>query len=84
MIGLEFGIIFTNAILPELGRREDLGRISGSGWAFGYVGGVSALALMLLFLADDGGRTLIGLEPAFGLDAAQREGTRAVGPLTAL
>jgi len=84
MIGLEFGIIFTNAILPELGKREDLGRISGSGWAFGYVGGVSALALMLLFLADDGGRTLIGLEPAFGLDPAQREGTRAVGPFTAL
>lgn len=85
MIGLEFGIIFTNAILPSLGPREEIGRISGTGWAFGYAGGVIALAVMLLFLAeDDSGRTLIGLEPAFGLDPAAREGTRAVGPFTAL
>jgi len=40
---------------------------------------------MLLFLAEGAdGRTLLGLAPAFGLDAAAREGTRAVGPLTAL
>ncbi|HAW47032.1 MAG TPA: MFS transporter, partial [Roseovarius sp.] len=30
------------------------------------------------------GKTLIGLDPAFGLDAAAREGTRFVGPFTAL
>jgi UMF1 family MFS transporter len=85
MIGLEFGIIFTNALLPGLGRREDLGRISGTGWAIGYAGGVVSLALMLLFLAEtDTGRTLIGLAPAFGLDPEMREGTRAVGPFSAL
>jgi len=85
MIGLEFGIIFTNAILPSLGTREEIGRISGSGWAFGYVGGVMSLAIMLLFLAEnDSGRTLVGMEPLFGLDPAMREGTRSVGPFTAL
>lgn len=85
MIGLEFGIIFTNAILPDLAPRQEIGRISGSGWAFGYAGGVVSLALILLFFAEDaGGRTLIGLAPAFGLDPALREGTRAVGPFTAL
>ena len=85
MIGLEFGIIFTNAVLPTLGPREVIGRISGSGWAFGYAGGVVALAIMLLFLAEnESGRTLIGLPPAFGLDAEARQGTRAVGPFTAL
>jgi UMF1 family MFS transporter len=85
MIGLEFGIIFTNALLPSLGKREDIGQISGSGWAFGYAGGVVSLAVMLLFFAEnDSGRTLIGLTPALGLDAEAREGTRAVGPFTAL
>ena len=85
MVGLEYGIVFTNSILPSLGSREDIGRISGSGWAFGYVGGVVALAIMLLFLAEnEAGFTLIGIEPLLGLDPAMREGTRAVGPFTAL
>jgi UMF1 family MFS transporter len=30
------------------------------------------------------GKTLIGIDPIFGLDAAAREGTRFVGPLTAI
>jgi len=85
MVGLEYGIIFTNAILPTLGDRNEIGRISGSGWAFGYVGGLAALVVMLVLLAEnDQGVTLIGIEPLFGLDAAAREGTRSVGPVTAL
>ena len=85
MIGLEYGIIFTNAILPTLGSRDEIGRISGSGWAFGYVGGLVALILMLLFLAEnEAGVTLIGIAPILGLDPELREGTRAVGPFTAL
>ncbi len=85
MVGLEFGIVFVNALLPTLARREELGRISGTGWALGYAGGVVSLALMLLFFAEmDNGRTLIGIAPIFGLDAQAHEGTRAVGPLTAL
>jgi UMF1 family MFS transporter len=85
LVGLEYGIVFTNALLPTLGPREDLGRISGTGWALGYVGGLVSLVVMLLFLAEnDAGVTLIGLAPAFGLDAAAREGTRFVGPFTAL
>jgi UMF1 family MFS transporter len=85
MVGVEYGIVFTNSILPSLGTRDDIGRISGSGWAFGYIGGVVALAIMLLFLAEnDAGVTLIGIEPLFGLDPDMREGTRSVGPFTAL
>ena len=85
LVGLEYGIIFTNSILPSLGPREDLGRISGSGWAFGYIGGLAALAVMLALLAEnDDGVTLIGIAPVLGLDAEAREGTRAVGPFTAL
>ncbi len=86
MVGMEFATIFTNSMLPDLGDKSEIGRISGSGWAFGYVGGLVALLVMLLFFAESAstGKTLLGLDPAFGFDAAQREGTRFVGPLTGL
>jgi UMF1 family MFS transporter len=85
LIGMEFATIFTNAMLPTLGPARAVGRISGTGWAFGYLGGLLALIAMLLFFAESGeGTTLLGIEPAFGLDPDAREGTRFVGPFTAL
>ncbi|WP_417269053.1 MFS transporter [Celeribacter sp.] len=85
MIGLEFTTIFTNAMLPDLGTREEIGKISGNGWAWGYVGGLIALVVMLLCFAENAsGVTLIGISPLFGFDAATREGTRFVGPFVAL
>ncbi|WP_425051152.1 MFS transporter [Psychromarinibacter sp. S121] len=85
LIGTEFATIFTNAMLPSLGSRDQIGAISGSGWAWGYVGGVVALALMLLLFAENAtGVTLIGIQPVLGLDPVAREGTRFVGPFTAL
>lgn len=86
LVGMEFATTFTNAMLPDLAPAEDIGRISGSGWAFGYLGGIASLLIMLLFLAEGAtGTTLIGLPPGFGLlDATSREGTRSVGPLVAI
>lgn len=85
LIGAEFTTVFTNSLLPELGPRQEIGRISGTGFALGYAGGVTALFIMLLlFVEQDGGQTLIGLDPLFGLDAEAREGTRFVGPLMAI
>lgn len=85
MVGLEYGVLFTNSVLPTLGPRAQWGRISGTGWAIGYLGGLIALFIMLALLAEnETGTTLIGIEPILGLDAALREGTRAVGPFTAL
>ncbi len=85
LIGMEFATIFTNAMLPSLGSREELGAISGSGWAWGYCGGVLALAVMLLLLAENGdGVTFLGIEPVLGLDPGLREGTRSVGPFVAI
>lgn len=85
LIGMEFATIFTNAILPELGTPKEIGRISGNGWAFGYVGGLLALILMMALFAQGGdGRTYLGIDPIFGLDKESFEGTRAVGPLTAI
>lgn len=85
-IGAEFGIVFNNAMMPDLVPRNRLGRLSGTGWAMGYAGGLVALALTLALLAADpvSGRTFLGLEPVFGMDAARGEGERATGPLSAL
>ncbi|MEZ5753748.1 MAG: MFS transporter [Paracoccaceae bacterium] len=85
-IGMEFATIFTNALMPSLTDHDELGAVSGTGFAFGYLGGVLALALMLALFAENSatGKTLIGLDPIFGLDPEAREGTRAVGPFTAL
>ena len=46
------GESFIASFLPDLGPPEDLGRISGFGWALGYVGGLVATGLALLFLGE--------------------------------
>jgi len=84
-IAAESSLNFVNAILPSLGNKDEIGRISGSGAAFGYWGGVAALFIMLLFLAEnEQGVTLLGNAPLFGLDPELREGTRSVGPMIAI
>ena len=86
LIGMEFATIFTNSLMPSLAGAEQMGKISGSGFAFGYTGGIVSLVVMLLLFAESGvtGKTLIGIEPILGLDPDLREGTRAVGPFTAI
>ena len=84
-IAAESALNFVNAILPSLGDEDAIGRISGTASAVGYVGGVIALFIMLLLLAEnDEGVTLIGIAPLFGLDPETREGTRSVGPFIAI
>ena len=85
-VGSEFTLIFNNAMLPDLGPRREVGRISGSGWALGYVGGLVSLFLVLGFLAPvpGGTVTLLGIAPLFGLDAAAGGPARATGPLSAV
>ena len=85
-LGSEFGTVFTNAMLPGLAPRRELGRISGSGWALGYLGGLVSLVVVLLLLVPAPGSTLTlaGIPPVFGLDVAAGEPARATGPLSAL
>jgi UMF1 family MFS transporter len=85
-IGAEFAGVFTNAMMPSLVPPEKLGRLSGTGWAMGYVGGLISLALVLVFFvaSPDTGQTLAGFAPAFGLDATSFAGDRAAGPFSAL
>ncbi len=46
------GESFIASFLTDLGKPEDLGKISGFGWALGYVGGLIATAVALLFLGE--------------------------------
>lgn len=50
------------AFLPELAQPQALGRVSGWGWSFGYLGGMLALGLSLMVVLRD---------KAAGLSAAQ-------------
>lgn len=44
------------AFLPELARRESMGRVSGWGWSFGYFGGMLTLGLSLAWVLSAQGR----------------------------
>ena len=46
------GESFIAAFLPDLGPAEDLGKISGFGWALGYVGGLFAAGFTLVALGE--------------------------------
>ena len=43
------------AFLPELADSRAMGRVSGWGWSFGYLGGLAALGLCLLYLTQHAG-----------------------------
>ncbi len=58
-VGFEGANVFYNAFLPEISTPRTIGRISGYGWALGYIGGLLALGIALgmvkLWLPEDGG-----------------------------
>lgn len=47
VIGAEFSIVFNNAMLPALAKGDQVGKLSGFGWAMGYAGALIALPIML-------------------------------------
>ncbi len=53
VIGAEFATVFNNAMMPTLVPPERMGRLSGTGWAIGYIGGIMSLVVVLGFLAAD-------------------------------
>ena len=85
-VGVEFATVFNNAMMPSLVPPNQIGRLSGTGWATGYVGGILSLILVLGFLAanPETGRTLFGFMPLFGLDPGTHQGDRITGPLTGI
>lgn len=85
-IAVEIAAVFNNAMIPHLVPPERYGRLSGTGWAMGYLGGLVSLVIVLGFLAADAGsgKTVLGLSPLFGLDPTMREGDRITGPFSAV
>src|SRR5215472_3427284 len=85
-VGVEFATVFNNAMMPTLVPPNRIGRLSGTGWATGYVGGILSLILVLGFLAanPESGHTLFGFKPLFGLDPVSYQGDRISGPLTGI
>jgi UMF1 family MFS transporter len=47
-IGFELGGVFYNAYLPEIAPENKIGRVSGYGWSFGYVGGLLCLVIAMV------------------------------------
>lgn len=82
----EFTTVFTNALMPSLVPRSELGRLSGASWSVAFTGGLVSLVVVagLLVATADTGKTFLGLEPSLRLDVAAREGDRLVGPFAAL
>jgi UMF1 family MFS transporter len=81
----EFVTVLNNALMPRLVPPEQLGRISGTGWAVGYVGGIVSLVLMAAFVLIDPttGKTMLGLTPLLP-DDPSRPADRIVGPFCAI
>ena len=76
-VGFEMGGVFCNAFLPEIAPKEKIGRVSGYGWSFGYVGGLIALALgLLLFINPE--------IPIFNLDKSTHEHIRGTNIMVAI
>lgn len=77
IVAMELGMLFYNALLPGVAPVDRIGRVSGWGWASGYVGGLICLGLALVLLVQPE-------HPVFGITKAGAANIRASGPLTAI
>ncbi|WP_349814478.1 MFS transporter [Metapseudomonas boanensis] len=50
------GVALNSAFLPELAKSSALGKVSGWGWSFGYLGGLFSLGLCLGYVTSAQGR----------------------------
>ncbi len=53
-VGFEGGLVFYDAFLPSLTPRNSYGRVSGYGFAMGYLGALAVLAIVLVILPESG------------------------------
>lgn len=85
-LAVELMSVFSNAIMSGLVPKDELGRLSGTGWAVGYFGGLASLALVAGFLVPLPGKatTLLGLTPLISFGGVTNGGDRLTGPFSAL
>ena len=76
-IAFEIGTVFCNAYLAELSSEERIGKVSGMAWGLGYVGGLLALVLALVFFVQTE-------QPILGFSTENGENIRATNLLVAL
>ncbi len=78
-IGLELSQVFYNALLPDIAPKKMVGRLSGWAWGLGYLGGLTALGIMLFFFIGVGDNP-----PLINLPRDEFEHIRIAGPFIAL
>ena len=85
-VAAEFSIVFNDSMMPRLVPAADAGRISNLAWGLGYLGGMIVLIAVVALLAGnpETGKTLLGIDPLFGLDPAKGEDARITGPISAV
>ncbi|HTF87696.1 MAG TPA: MFS transporter [Planctomycetota bacterium] len=66
-IGATASFVFYDSLLPHIARKEEIDRVSTSGYALGYIGGGIALALVSVVILQP---TLFGLPAKIGDDSA--------------
>ncbi|MEO0557708.1 MAG: MFS transporter [Bacteroidota bacterium] len=76
-VAFEMAQVFYNAYLPDIAPSEMIGRVSGYGWALGYVGGLGCLILALVVFVQ------VDVAP-FGLNMDTGEHIRATNILVAV
>jgi UMF1 family MFS transporter len=52
-IGFESGLVFYDAFLPNLTEKKNFGRVSGYGFAMGYVGALAVLLIVMFMLPEN-------------------------------
>jgi len=76
-LAIEMGMVFYNSFLPDISPQDRIGRVSGYGWALGYLGGLLAMLIALTgFIQPD--------VPWFGFTHDAGENIRATNLLVAL
>jgi UMF1 family MFS transporter len=60
-IGYRGGQVFYNSLLPEIASQDEIGSVSGKGWAIGSFGGVICLLIVLALILKVGGDQIVRL-----------------------
>ncbi|WP_319005518.1 MFS transporter [Pararhizobium sp. YC-54] len=85
-IAAEFSIVFNDSMMPRLVGERQIGKISNIAWGLGYLGGMIVLIAVVALLAGspESGKTILGIDPLFGLDPATGADARVTGPISAI
>ncbi|MBC2607040.1 MFS transporter [Pelagicoccus albus] len=78
LVATELSIVFNNAFLPEIAKKEEHGKVSGQAFALGYAGGLICLLIALVGFLPEGG------DPWFGLSREGGQNVRATNVLVAV